>query len=473
MLKLYNTLSKKIDEVPKKDHLNLYTCGPTVYNYAHIGNLRSFIMADLLFRTLEYDGYNPRWVMNITDIDDKTIKGTIAEYGENATVEDLFNFTEKYFQGFVSDLKEVNVSVDKIEFIRVTDKMKDIQEFMIGLVKKGYAYVADDGIYFSIEKYQKDFGDYGQLVGEKFLEGKKVGARVQVDEYDKESLSDFALWKFHNPKTDGKIFWEDLVKDPEVKIAAGRPGWHIECSVINKAAFNGEPTDIHTGGVDLIFPHHTNEIAQSQALLGKGNFVHHWFHSEHLLVDGKKMAKSANDFYTLNDLAQNTSYVGPGLRYLFLQAKYSTQQDFTLSSFAGALKSFDSLKWYIEGVLGGGIMEKLTGPQTTFNYEPLEKDLDFPAWLGNLQKLGNNTEVSWESKLGFILEAYKFCGIDYKQYLFKNFEWPAEVLKFVRLREEAKKNQDFAKSDELRKQIEDLGYEVMDTPEGQKIRKKL
>jgi cysteinyl-tRNA synthetase len=294
MLKLYNTLTKKIEEVPKKDHINLYTCGPTVYNYAHIGNLRSYIMADLLYRTLKYDGYKPKWVMNITDIDDKTIKGAIAKFGQDATVENLREYTKFYLDEFLKDLGEVNVLKDEITFIRVTDVIKETQDFIVSLIDKGYAYKADDGsTYFSIEKYQKDFGDYGELVGNKFLEGKKVGARVAVDEYEKENLSDFALWKAWDKKTDGQIFWD------HPQLGKGRPGWHIECSVINKIGFKGEPTDIHTGGVDLIFPHHTNEIAQSQALAGKGNFVHHWFHSEHLLVDGKKMSKSAGNFYTL------------------------------------------------------------------------------------------------------------------------------------------------------------------------------
>jgi cysteinyl-tRNA synthetase len=328
MLKLYNTLTKQIEEIKKPEgrRLNMYSCGPTIYNYAHIGNLRSFILADLLYRTLKYDGYEPRWVMNLTDIDDKTIKGTIQKFGKAAGVKELFDFTEEYRLAFVNDLKEVNVMVDEIEFIRITNKMPEIQEFIMQLIAKGYAYKAEDGsTYFSIEKYQKDFGDYGQLVGEKFIEGKKVGARVAVDEYEKDNLSDFALWKAYNPESDGNIAWDH----PE--LGKGRPGWHIECSVINKVAFNGEPTDIHTGGVDLIFPHHTNEIAQSQALVGKGNFVHHWLHSEHLLVDGKKMSKSLGNFYTLKDIFEK-GFNGMDFRFLFFNTNYRAQQNFTFES---------------------------------------------------------------------------------------------------------------------------------------------
>src|SRR6185503_2102179 len=196
MLKLYNTLSRKIEDFKPLDEsvVRMYTCGPTVYNFAHIGNLRSFILADLLYRTLNFDGYSVDWVMNITDIDDKTIKGTIAEYGADANNDDLYRFTQKYLDAFIEDLKSVNVMVDGIRLIRVTDKMAEMQKFITDFMDKGYAYKADDGsTYFSIEKYQADFSDYGDLVGKGFMEGKKVGARVANDEYEKDNLSDFAL----------------------------------------------------------------------------------------------------------------------------------------------------------------------------------------------------------------------------------------------------------------------------------------
>jgi cysteinyl-tRNA synthetase len=449
MLKLYNTLTKKVEEIEKKDHLNLYTCGPTVYNYAHIGNLRAFIMADLLYRTLKYEQYNPRWVMNITDIDDKTIKGTIAEYGANATVKDLYSFTEKYLQIFKDDLKEVNVLVDEIEMIRVTDKMPEIQKFILGLMEKGYAYKADDGVYFSIEKYQKDFGDYGALVGEKFIEGKKVGARVAVDEYEKDNLSDFALWKAHNPETDGQIFW------PHDQLGNGRPGWHIECSVINQVAFKGEVTDIHTGGVDLIFPHHTNEIAQSQALLGKGNFVKHWFHSEHLLVDGKKMSKSLGNFYTIKDLKAKNPYIGNVMRYLFFQAKYGSQQNFTEESLKAAQQAIVGLYTKLQRD------DEPTSPDSEPAFKGLENDLNVP-------------EAVAQGSAGFIYQ--KLLGVTQlppKKTQEQIQELPPEVKALISERDQAKAQKDFPKSDELRKQIEALGYEVMDTAEGQKIKKKI
>ncbi len=304
MLKLYNTLTKQIEPFrPEPGRpVRLYTCGPTVYNYAHIGNLRAFIMADVLYRTLCYEGSELDWVMNITDIDDKTIKGTLNAFGPEATVANLKHFTDNYYQAFLKDLQAVNISVENITFVKVTDVIPHIQQFIEQLLQKQYAYQADDGsVYFSIEKYQNDFGDYGNLIGAKFMAGKKVGARVNVDEYDKDNLSDFALWKAHTP-ADGNIYWDHPI------LGKGRPGWHIECSTINKLKFS--VTDIHTGGVDLIFPHHTNEVAQSHPIYQP--FVRQWFHSEHLLVENKKMAKSAGNFHTLHDISTN----GAALRVL-------------------------------------------------------------------------------------------------------------------------------------------------------------
>jgi cysteinyl-tRNA synthetase len=459
MLKLYNTLTKIIEEVPKKDHLNLYTCGPTVYNYAHIGNLRSYIMADLLYRTLKFDGYKPKWVMNITDIDDKTIKGAIAKFGKDATVENLREYTKFYLDEFLKDLGEVNVLKDEITFIRVTDVIPQIQQFIVDLISKGYAYKADDGsTYFSIEKYQNDpkLADYGQLVGDKFLEGKKVGARVAVDEYEKENLSDFALWKAWDASTDGNIFWD------HPQLGKGRPGWHIECSVINQIGFNGEPTDIHTGGVDLIFPHHTNEIAQSQALVGKGNFVHHWFHSEHLLVDGKKMSKSAGNFYTLKDLKKK-GFEGLDLRSVFFDTSYNSQQNFTIFSLESAKTGRERLSEKAKSLgepdekLSIGLLENFEGK--------INQDLNISAIPPLLRGAIETSDKKLLDKIELV------SALNLKEEKINII--PNEIIKLLDQRSEAKQRKDFMESDKIRKQIEALGYEVMDTPEGQKVKKKL
>jgi cysteinyl-tRNA synthetase len=320
----------------KPEKINLYTCGPTVYNYAHIGNLRSYIFADLIYRTHKSLGKDVRWVMNLTDVDDKTIKNTIETFGEKANVRDLKKYTDKYSKLFFSDLDKLNVSRREIRFIRVSDVIPAIQKFILKLITKGYAYRASDGsTYFNIQKYQEDFGNYGELVGEKFLEGKKIGARVKVDEYEKDNLSDFALWKARE-ENDANIFWFH----PD--LGEGRPGWHIECSVINQVAFGDTPTDIHTGGVDLIFPHHTNEIAQSEAYSGH-TFVRDWFHSEHLLIDGKKMAKSAGNFYTLKDLEEG-GYDPLAYRFLLLQTSYKQKVNFTWESLEASSKGYQNLK---------------------------------------------------------------------------------------------------------------------------------
>lgn len=438
-MQLYNTLSKQAEEFKPvhSDYVNMYSCGPTVYSYAHIGNLRSFIMADLLYRTLKFDGFKVNWVMNITDIDDKTIKGTIEQFGSSATVKDLYTFTEKYLQIFKSDLQAVNVLVDKIQIIRVTDKMKEIQDFIIQLINKGYAYKADDGVYFSIEKYQKDFGDYGELVGKKFLEGKKAGARVAVDEYEKDNLSDFVLWKGYNTETDGQIFWEHPV------LGKGRPGWHIECSVINQVAFNGETTDIHTGGVDLIFPHHTNEIAQSQPIYKP--YVNYWCHNEHLLVDGMRMGKRFKNFYTLNDLKEK-GHSGQDLRYFFMNSGFNTQQNFTFEALSAARSA----------------REKIFGLSSAAEIpigfdEAINDNLNFSKALATVwsEKVFNE---KINSVFGFCQEA--------------EVALPENILQIVSDRKLAKDTKDFKKSDDLRKQIEELGYEVNDTSEGQKVKKR-
>lgn len=445
MIKLYNTLTKQLEEVKKPTgrNFNLYTCGPTIYNYAHIGNLRSFIIADLLYRTLKKDSYNPRWVMNLTDVDDKTIKGALGKFGKEAGVKELFEFTEEYKKAFIEDLKAVNVLADEIEIVRVTEKMPEIQEFVVGLMHKGYAYKADDGsTYFSIEKYQQDFGDYGQLVGEQFLEGQKVGARVAVDEYEKENLSDFALWKAHNPESDGNIFWEHAI------LGKGRPGWHVECSVINHAVFGGEVVDIHTGGVDLIFPHHTNEIAQSQAFLGKGNFVKNWLHSEHLLVDGQKMSKRLNNFYSLQDILEK-GFQGVDLRYFFFSAHYKSTQNFTWQALEAAHNGL--AKIHKESKAEPGNAQEVLSL--------LLNDLSVP-----------DAVASVFTQRASLLDLDDIFGLKSGE---QDEVLPEQVEQLLFERQAARDAKNFEKSDELRLKIDRLGYELKDTNQGQQVTKKL
>jgi cysteinyl-tRNA synthetase len=339
-LVFYNTLTRAKEKfVPvatESKTVNFYVCGPTVYNYAHIGNLRSYVFADIIYRTLRFAGYDVRWVMNLTDVDDKTIKGAITKYGPDSGVNELKKYTEEYTQAFFADLDKLNIERKNISFIKVTDVIPQIQKFIVELIEKGYAYKADDGsTYFSINKYQEVFNNYGELVGDKFLEGKQIGARVKVDEYEKDNLSDFALWKAKTPE-DGNIYWEHET------LGEGRPGWHIECSVINYVAFGDKTVDIHTGGVDLAFPHHTNEMAQSESHNDKA-FVKYWLHPEHLFVDNKKMSKSLNNFYTLADIKEK--HFNPlAYRYILLQSSYKQTTNFTWESLEAGARGYENLK---------------------------------------------------------------------------------------------------------------------------------
>lgn len=447
MLNLYNTLTGKIESISPADGktLRLYTCGPTVYNYVHIGNLRSYISADLLYRTLLFNGFDVDYVMNITDIDDKTIKGAIAEFGPQTSVKDLHDYTTKYLNLFLEDLEKVNIDAKSIRMIRVSEVIPQIQDFILQLIDKGYAYHTDDGVYFSIEKYQGDFKDYGALVGEKFLEGKKIGARVAVDEYDKENLSDFALWKAHTEE-DAQIFWDHEV------LGKGRPGWHIECSVINKVGFGDNIIDIHTGGVDLIFPHHTNEIAQSQPL---GPFVKHWMHGEHLMIQDDKMAKSKKNFFTLRDIEEK-GFTGLDLRYTFLQSHYKTQANFTWDSLEASHSALQKLK---NSKLDSANLET----EELYNTE-------FAQAINNDLNSAKALAFAWDDKshlsyydavLGLKLNEEKAV-----------IEIPEEVQQLLNDRQIARNEKDFAKSDELRDSISALGFEVKDTSDGQTIEMK-
>jgi len=463
-LKLYNTLHREIEEFKPVSWniVNLYTCGPTVYDSAHIGNLRSYIFADVLRRALKYNGYKVNWVMNITDIDDKTIKRTVDKYGHKATPKELREYTDKYFEEFKKDLKAVNVPTDpeNITFIKVSDKIEEIKDFIKELMKDGFAYKTDDGVYFSIEKYQKKFGDYGDLVGEDFLKGKKTGARVKVDEYEKENLSDFALWKKRD-ESDGNIFWEDE------ELGEGRPGWHIECSAINKIAFGGAPTDVHTGGIDLVFPHHTNEIAQSQPIYKP--FVNHWSHCEHLLVDGKKMAKSAGNFYTLKDLEKEIPDAGIAFRYLTLQTNYRSQMNFTMDALVGAKSALEHLR-----------KERFDNsfPNMVSAHERLLKEfeknindnLNTAELLGNLWGLITYKTVDTDfDQIDHL--ANDVLGIGFLAPA-KKAKIPLKIKELADKREECRRNEQFIEADRLRKEIYALGFIVEDTPEGQAIRPK-
>ncbi len=320
-LRLYNTLSGKIEDFHPLDgnRVRMYACGPTVYDYGHIGNFRTFIAVDLLYRFLRQSGYDVRYVMNITDVDDKIIRNS-ARDGVNVQ-----QYTAKFAQAFLEDSATLNI--DRPILVRATEHINAMANFIAELVKKGFAYRTDDGsYYFRIAK----FPEYGKL-SKKDLAGMTDGARVDVDEYEKDSARDFALWKAAKP---GEASWE-------TSIGRGRPGWHIECSVMSMEQL-GPSFDLHAGGEDLIFPHHENEIAQSEAFTGKP-FARYWFHARFLLVEGQKMSKSLGNFFTVRDLVLR-GHKPSSIRWLLTQVPYRNQFNFTFDGLKSAASSVEKLR---------------------------------------------------------------------------------------------------------------------------------
>ncbi len=320
-LRLYNTLSGKIEDFHPLDgnRVRMYACGPTVYDYGHVGNFRTFIAVDLLYRFLRQSGYDVRYVMNITDVDDKIIRNSVRD---SVSVQ---QYTAKFVQAFLED--SATLSIEQPILVRATEHIPAMADFIAELVKRGFAYRTEDGsYYFRIAKFPK----YGKLSKKDFA-GMTDGARVDVDEYEKDSARDFALWKAPKP---GETSWE-------TSIGPGRPGWHIECSVMSMEEL-GPSFDLHAGGEDLIFPHHENEIAQSESLTGQ-QFARHWFHARFLLVEGQKMSKSLGNFFTIRDLVLR-GHKPSSIRWLLTQVPYRNQLNFTFDGLKAAASSVEKLR---------------------------------------------------------------------------------------------------------------------------------
>src|SRR5271167_23839 len=320
-LRLYNTLSGKIEDFHPIDgnRVRMYACGPTVYDYGHIGNFRTFIAVDLLYRFLRQSGYDVRYVMNITDVDDKIIRNSARD---GVAVQ---QYTAKFTQAFLED--SATLGIERPILVRATEHIPEMADFIAELAKKGFAYRTDDGsYYFRIAK----FPEYGKL-SKKDFSGMNDGARVDVDEYEKDSARDFALWKAPKP---GEASWD-------TPIGPGRPGWHIECSVMSMEEL-GPSFDLHAGGEDLIFPHHENEIAQSESMTGK-QFARYWFHARFLLVEGQKMSKSLGNFFTIRDLVLR-GHKPSSIRWLLTQVPYRNQLNFTFDGLKAAASSVEKLR---------------------------------------------------------------------------------------------------------------------------------
>jgi cysteinyl-tRNA synthetase len=483
-LKLFNTLSRSIQEFAPLDSglprqsaataggkkIGMYCCGPTVYDFAHIGNWRTFVFGDLVRRTLEFKGYAVTHVMNITDVEDKIIKRV------RETKTSLCEFTGKYEAAFIEDLKTLNCRLPH-HMPHATDHIADIIALIEKLIARGIAYKAADGsVYFSIEKYRGCGCTYGQLL-KLNLDELRSGERVKSDEYAKESIADFALWKARVPE-DGEVFWKSE------SLGEGRPGWHIECSAMSMKVL-GESFDLHLGGEDLIFPHHEDEIAQSEGATGKP-FVKYWLHGAFLLVEGKKMSKSLGNFFTLRDLLAK-GFTGREIRYSLLTAHYRETFNFTLEGLSGAraaLARIDECLGKLREIAGRDALPRVqadqqvgpTGLVKDFT-AALDEDLNISAAWGTVfewvretnKRIAENSLGAAEaaSALAAWEKVDSVLGIGTKS----DTEIPAEILALAEARTAAKKAKDFKRADAIRDDLKTKGWVIEDTAKGPKLKK--
>jgi len=464
-MKIYNTLSRQKEEFKplEGNEVRIYSCGPTVYNYAHIGNLRTYIFMDTLRRVLKLNGYKLKHVMNITDVghlvsdaDEGEDKMAKAAKAQQKTPEEI---AEYYTNVFFEDIKSLNIETPEI-VVKATDHIMSMIEFVVSLVEKGYAYETSDGIYFDIEK----FPEYGKL-SRINLEDQLAGARVSVND-EKRHPADFALWK-KAPK--------EHIMQWNSPWGMGYPGWHIECSAMARD-YLGEEFDIHTGGVDHIPIHHENEIAQSEALTGKQT-VKYWMHAEFLLVDGGKMSKSLGNTYTIKDL-KHRGFEPLAYRYFCLNGHYRNKLNFTFDALTAASKALDrfyeALSQHKEGK--DNVSDELIEDFEKEFLDAVNDDLNIPQALGVVWKALRNTEKS-RKIYDFVIKTDNVLGLDMENQVAKREEAKRnaeskvsdEVLELIRIRAEAKKNKDYAKADAIRDQLKEMGIKIIDTPEGTKI----
>ena len=486
--KIYNTMSRSLEElVPLKDnHVRLYTCGPTVYNHAHIGNFRAYMFEDLLRRWIKYKGMKVTQVQNLTDVDDKTIRGS-REAGVPLT-----EFTQTYKDAFFADLKVLNIEPAE-HYPAATDCIPEMIALIEKLFEKGLAYKSDDGsVYFPIDK----FPTYGKLA-HLDREGMRAGARVDQDEYDKDNAADFALWKGY-VEDDGDVVWDS----PWGK---GRPGWHIECSAMSEK-YLGKTFDLHTGGVDNIFPHHEDEIAQSEGANGC-MYSKYWMHCAHLMVEGKKMSKSEGNFFTLREILDK-GYTGREIRYELIGTHYRKSLNFTFDSLnanRAALARLDEFHAKLQEC----IPENLVGQASLYSESlcsadkdtrsrireacPTTKDL--PSWAVKMEEAFSTAlddDLNIAGGLGALFDGIHEGNKEFPMVgktalavsnLWKKLdtvlgfleppkeEIPAELLEMAEARATAKANKDWAEADRLRDAVAAAGWIIQDTPTGPKLKK--
>lgn len=462
MIRFFNTLSGTLEEFRplKEGEVRLYTCGPTVYDYPHIGNYRAYIFEDLLKRFLIFYGFKVIHVMNITDVDDKTIKGA------NSLGLSLEEYTKKYIEAFFEDIKTLRILPADF-YPRATQHIPDMVKMVKGLLEKGYAYRKEGSIYFSIDK----FPSYGRLA-KIDLEELKAGARVDSDEYEKESVHDFALWK---KAKEGEPFWE-------TELGSGRPGWHIECSAMS-TRYLGPTFDIHCGGIDNIFPHHENEIAQSEAYYGQ-KFVNYWLHCHHLVVDGEKMSKSKGNFYTLRHLL-NRGVDPVDLRFFLLSTHYRKMLNFTFENLEQAKASRQRIldfRYELQHrtFLPGSepeILELANRVKEDFK-NCLADDLNISAALAVLFEFIR--EINSRLAKDLIKQEDRQRILETINHLDqvlsilpeeKEESLSPEILEKIELRQKARKEKNFALADTIREELRQLGIILEDTKEGVRWKK--
>ena len=480
MIKLYNTLSlKKQSFKPLHGKLvKIYTCGPTVYDFAHIGNLRTYIFEDILRRMLKYNNYKIKQVMNITDVEDKIIKKAQQEK------KDIYAITKPYTKIFLDDLKKLNI--EKVEFYpKATEHIKEMIALIKKMLTKKFAYQGEDGsVYFNISKF-KNYGKLSQLEKREI----KIGARINADEYKKENAQDFVLWKTTLDKTGLR----EIKAEWQSPWGWGRPGWHIECSAM-AMKYLGETLDIHAGAVDLIFPHHENEIAQSEAATGK-KFAKYWLHGEHLLVDNQKMSKSLGNIFTLRD-TEKRNFNPLAFRYLILTTHYRSKLNFSWKSLKAAQNGLDRL-YKIASALTAPRHDKEITFFSARNDKKIQKykkeflaaindDLNIPKALsivwqiisakGGFASDEKYSGISSATKKQMLLEFDKVLGLGLtkiKPFSPKMNQIPQKIRQMADQREKLRVNKQFIQADTLRKQIKELGYKIEDTAFGFKIRKQV
>ncbi|MES0490931.1 MAG: cysteine--tRNA ligase, partial [Leptospirales bacterium] len=480
--RFYNSYTKQLEDFTPKsgNKVTIYSCGPTVYDLAHIGNFRTYIFTDILRRSLSLGGYTIEQAMNITDVDDKTIRKT-QESNSDPEIGDLRRLTDHYIEFFFQDMKILGI--DKVEhFPRATDYIDSMVDLTQRLLKSKYAYKQDDSVYFSITK----FSDYGKLSGID-LSSVKSGTRYNADEYTKEDIRDFVLWK--GEKGHEKIAWS-------TELGTGRPGWHLECSAMIHEIFQG-PIDIHTGGIDLLFPHHENEIAQSLNAYGE-SFVQYWMHCEHLLVDGRKMSKSKGNFFTLRDVMEKGFHPAT-LRYFLFSSHYRQKLNFTLEALAQTRQTIRRIWNFYNRLLKITITDSpdKTGFESDLAknssgwvedfIKELKDDLNTPRALAVFHEAIRQTNAYFDangdalSKESFTTVQKAFLKMDTVINILSysgeieatgESDIPDEVNSLLEQRVEARKNKDYALSDQLRDRVDALGYVILDSPDGARLQKK-